>query len=66
MRPLQVLVGDSRGLDVHQIKRLIEAHYLTPDGHRVDIAIGQGQFIDGLPLGGLILFNRKESVHAVA
>ena len=62
MRPLQITVGDSKGLNVPSLIAAIEAHYVTPEGCRVRVVLGQGPFADGLPQGALVLFDRKEVV----
>lgn len=57
---MQITVGDSKGLNVKSLVEAIEAHYVTPEGCRVRVVVGQGPFADGLPQGALVLFDRKE------
>ena len=61
MKPLQITVGDSKGLNVPSLIRCINEGYTTPEGKRVDVVVGQGPGVDGLPTGALVLFDRKEA-----
>lgn len=58
---LQVLVTDQRGLNIPSLIRAIEDDYVTPDGNWVRVEIGQGEFVDGLPVGALRLVDRRPS-----
>lgn len=53
MIPLQVTIGDPKGINMPALRKAIEAGYRSLDGHRVRVDIGQGVAIDGL-LPGLV------------
>lgn len=56
---IQVTLADQHGLDVHNLIHVLEQHYRTPEGKRVRVKIGQGEFIDGLPEGYLRLVDAE-------
>lgn len=55
--PLEVRIADQYGINRRSLIAAIEEHYRTPEGKRVRVKIGQGEYIDGLPEGWLRLVN---------
>lgn len=59
MTTIQVTVTDQRGVNVLSLIEVIEGGYVTPEGGRVDVTVGKGLNVDGLPQGYLRLTDRK-------
>lgn len=55
MSEIQVTVGDQRGLNVQSLVNAIEGSYVTPEGRKVRVKIGRGEYVDGTPQGTLRL-----------
>lgn len=55
MSTLQVVIADQHGLDVGRLIRVIEENYESVNGFPVRVTVGQGQYIDGLPEGTLVI-----------
>lgn len=48
---MQITVCDQHGVDIAGLIKALEASYLTPEGRRVRVKVGQGLHIDGTPEG---------------
>lgn len=58
-RPMQVTIADQHGVDVGRLAVLIEHGYRSVNGNPVDVTVGQGMYVDGLPEGMLVLKDRS-------
>ena len=55
MKPLEVKVGSHEGVRPGRIAECLEKYYRTEDGRRVKATVGHGEFVNGIPLGLILL-----------
>jgi hypothetical protein len=56
--PLQATIVDPRGINVERLATVIEWGYAALDGIVAEVRVGQGQQVDGYPVGTLVIVDR--------